>query len=154
MLCVFNDPRDNLRKWYESFYGGDKEDFTRLESVTSASTLPDFRRGVEHFGQLLQRESLDRQTLENMLTLWPRFSLTELRYEITGKSGDTAWVRVTGDLIAATTLGQDRIHIDDSVRMVKEDGEWRFRCFEKRFMSGFERRLVEEIFGPHFLECR
>ena len=39
MLCVFNDPRDNLRKWYRGFY---QPDDALFRSVSSASALRAF----------------------------------------------------------------------------------------------------------------
>ena len=53
----------------------------------------------------------------------------------------------------ASGFGQDRVHLEDTVQMIKENGEWRFHCFERRFMSGFQKRVLKEIFGPGFLEC-
>ena len=151
MLCVVNDPRENLQQWYEGLYGGVP---TRCESLTSAATRPALRRGIDAVARFFEMESWDRETIDTMRALWPRFSLTELRYEIMDKSGDRAWVQVTGDLVMASGFGQDRVHLEDTVQMIKENGEWRFHCFERRFMSGFEKRLEEEIVGPGFLECR
>jgi len=149
-LCLFDDPRDNLRKWYQGFY---QPDDALFESVSSASALRAFNDAIEHGRRVLQADSWDQETRDTIKTLWPRCSVTELRYEITDKSGDRAWVRVTGDLIVASGFDQERVHLEDTVQMVRENGEWRFHCFERRFTSGLAKRLAEEILGPGFLEC-
>lgn len=106
-------PAGVAREWLQASLGADGATALKL-------TCRDYRNDVQTQGLMTAALGL----LTGINTENGQIDVSDLKFETIDKSGDTATVRVTGEIIVSllgAAMAQD---IDMTLLMVKEDGDW------------------------------
>jgi len=115
--CLFQSPQVAAQDWVQALSA---QDMSRLTAGTCDAAHPALQnlRAAASIVGILGGQYLD--------AVQPRFSADALTYETTRNDGQSAVIRVTGEIRIAVSLVSFPQEVDFTMRMTKERGLWRF----------------------------